>query len=364
MPSKLKSKSAATARVGLESDFNFSAWSGVLWGFVCAGIDQAAAALKEQVGAKRWEKGIVKDGAISEGDYFLPFKLVGNPWTNVVDVVVPGKTNLSEELVAAISRKLKTKAIFAVYESTAGVFLYVLYDQGKIVEILNWDGSEVSEVVKNVDAARDGFCFYSSLRSVLSRELTNKTVSKFFDSFLRSHGVFLVLESGSRRNGFVTFQPERLRSSEIERADYIGLLSEGELASVRKRNKADTELATIADKCNHEHFWAFKAREEYKDWKHMRPTRAACAQHEADYKKLLAKAKRIVANGVVPSEKLLNAAARNGNLELLEVLSRAAGNAVIPDSLLNLLKQSRPEEDEDVQRVLKHLEDKGCILTV
>ena len=350
-------------KAGLESDFNFSAWSGVIWGFVCAGIDKAASTLKDELGAKRWVEDVSRKGAVSVGDYFLPFKLAGNEWTNVVDVVVQGKKNLSEELLATVSKKLKTRTIFAVYESTAGVFLYALYDQGKIVEVLHWDGTAKSKVVKTPDAAREGFCFYSNLRTIRPGELTAENVTKFFDAFLKSQGAFLVLESGSSQNGVVTFSPERVGASEIERADYVGMLSESELAPAKNRNKADAELAGAVDKCNHAHFWAFKAREEYKDWKHMRPTRAACSEHEADYTKLLAKVKRIVAKGLVPSEKLLNSAARNGNIELLEVLSKAAGNDVVPDSLRNLAKQLKDEGGEDVQKVLAQLESKGTVLT-
>lgn len=364
MPRSTKSKQTAVeVKAGLESDFNFSACSGVLWGFVCAGIDKAASSLKDELGAKRWVKDVSRKGAVSAGDYFLPFKLAGNEWTNVVDVVVHGKKNLSEELLAAVSKKLRTRTIFAVYESTAGVFLYALYDQGKIVEVLHWDGAAKSKVVKTPDAAREGFCFYSKLRTIRPGELTVENVTKFFDSFLKSQGAFLVLESGRSQNGVVTFSPERVGATEIERADYIGILSDSELAPAKARNKADAELASVVDKCNRAHFWAFKAREEYKDWKHMRPTRAACLEHEADFTKLLAKVKRIVAQGIAPTEKLLNSAARNGNMELLEVLSKAAGFAGVPDSLRNLAKQSKDEEDEDLQKVLAHLESKGNVLT-
>lgn len=346
-PTKSK-QTAVEVKAGLESDFNFSAWSGVLWGFVCAGIDKAASSLKDELGAKRWVKDVSRKGAVSVGDYFLPFKLAGNAWTNVVDVVVHGKKNLSEELLAAVSKKLRTRTIFAVYESTAGVFLYALYDQGKIVEVLHWDGAAKSKVVKSPDAAREGFCFYSKLRTIRPGELTAENVTKFVDSFLKSQGAFLVLESGRSQNGVVTFSPERVCASEIERADYIGILSERELAPAKTRNKTDAELAGVVDKCNHAYFWAFKAREYYKDWKHMRPTRAACLEHEADYPKLLAQVKRIVAKGIVPSEKLLNSAARNGNIKLLEVLSKAAGNAGVPDSLRKLAKGEVDDEKESI----------------
>lgn len=327
----------------------------MVWGFVCSGIEQAAGALRDELGAKRWVKNIAGQKLESEGDHFVPFKIAGNDWTNLVDVLVSGKKSLSADLLKTLSKKLKTRTIFAGYESTAGIFLYVLCDNGKVVETLHWDGSDKSELVKNEEAARGGFTFYSNLREVRPGELTGKTVVGFFDAFLKAQRALLVLETGGSRKGQYSFKPHRLKTSEIERTDFIGILSESEMRTARDAKRLYSKLAEAIDECNGAHFWAFKARDEYKDWRHMRPTQAACVKHEARYRRLLSKVKKLIGENIKPQEGWLTSAAREGNEALVEVLSKAAGYPSVPESLRHAAGQAKEEENADVQRVLTYL---------
>lgn len=326
-------KTKTTQRSGLELRFNLTAYSGIVWGFIHAGVEQTANALRTEFGAKRWVKNICGKTLKSEGDYFTPYKIAGNEWTNLVDFLQVGEKHLSPTFVKALSKKLNKRTIFAVHENTSGVFLYELYDKGQIAESLHWGGAEKSRLVQSPGMVWEGFTFYSKLRKIKAAELTSKTVVRFFDSFLKSQGAYLVLETGSTRNGKFSFVPESLEPCDIERADYVGMLDEDEMRIQMESQKGKSTFAKAVDECLHAYFWAFKARDEYKGMSSLRPTLGVCAENERKFQTLLPKIKKLLAGDVDPDGKWLRAAVRNGNEPLLDLMLNSGYYSAVPDVL-------------------------------
>jgi hypothetical protein len=316
-------------RVGLDQPFNFVAWDKVAWCFVKANVEATASAIRDQVGAKQWIKNVGHNKELEvEGDYFVPFRVSGNAWTNFVGMLGFTESSTSPQLLRALSKWLKTQTIFAAYEGTSGIFGYRLYDRGLIQEVLHSDGTRKLTTLPRIrqPAPRGdfkppaGFCFYSRNRTLRRGELTYLNIPRFFDGFLKMHGVFMVLETGDVEDGRFTFAMHRLKPEHIERADFVGLLDADQSVALRKRNRALRAVQEAVDFCNEEHFWAYKARDEYKDWRSQRPTRAQCLEHEKHYKSALTKIGRMLRITVEPEERWLRSAARNGNRALVELL--------------------------------------------
>lgn len=285
----------ASERVGLDEPFNFGAWDKVAWCFVKADVETTAAAIRDQVGAKRWIKNVGGKGLEVAGDYFVPFRVSGNAWTNFVGMLSFTASGASPQLLRSLSRRLKTQTIFAAYEGTSGVFGYCLYDRGRIQEALHSDGTQKLTILPRIRQPKmrqdfrppAGFCFYSAHRALRRGELTYLDVSRFFNDFLKMHGVFMVLETGTVEDGRFTFTPHRLKPEEIERTDFVGLLNDAQVRAMRQLNRAQNAMHQIVDFCNREHFRAYKARDEYKDWRSQRPTFAQCREHEQQYRDAL-----------------------------------------------------------------------------
>lgn len=315
-------------RVDLDNPLEFAAWENVAWCFVQSGVEATAAAIRDQVGAKRWVKNVGTSELQAEGDYFLPFRVAGNAWTNFVGVLNDSRSGASPPLLMALSKKLKTRAIFAAYEGTSSVFGYRLYNRGRIEEVLHSDGSQKLRILSRIRqpgpgddfVPPTGFCFYSEIRTLSRGELNYGAVPKFFNDFLETHEAVLVPESGEVRNGLFTFTPQHLEPHEIERADFVSLLSEAQTLALRRVNQRLRVLHQAIEFCNSEYFWAYKARDEYKDWRSRRPTRAECDEHEKQYKSALKKIRGLLRTAIEPDEEWLRSAARNGNRPLVELL--------------------------------------------
>jgi hypothetical protein len=332
-----------------------SACSGIVWGFVHADVELTSNALRGEFAAKRWVRNIHGKILESEGDYFAPYKIVGNEWTNIVDFLKVGKRHLSTELLNTISKRLRTRTIFAVYERISGVLLYELCENGKVIERLHWDGSKASRVVQSLGMANAGFTFYSKLRKISAKELTSETVVRFFDSFLKSQGAFLVLETGAASDGKFSFHPEELELGDIERADYIGLLSECEVRSERVTQKRRIALAQTVHDCLGAHFWAFKAREEYKDDRSMRFTKAGDDSWRRCHQRLLRKTKSLLVGDFDPDGRWLILAARKGDEQLVTRMLASGYYSPHPKILEEAIDTANHNEHKAIAAIIQEI---------
>jgi hypothetical protein len=198
-----------------------------------------------------------------------------------------------------------------------------------------------------------GFCFYSQNRTLRRGELTYLDVPRFFNGFLKMHGVFMVLETGDVEDGRFTFTMHRLKPEHIERADFVGLLDAAQVVALRKRNKALKAVHEAVDFCNNEHFWAYKARDEYKDWRSQRPTRAQCQEHEKQYRSALTKIGRLLRTAVEPDEGWLRSAARNGNRALVELLLSSGFYAAQPSVVRSAAEHAAEHEQPEIADFLR-----------
>ena len=175
-------------RLGLDPKFKLLASSGLTWCFVLDGVGKTASALRKELGAKRWLKDVINKDIRVEGNYFAPFRVTGNNWTNLVGLLGTDEPGLSPELMMALSKRQKTRTIFAVYEDTSAVFLYVIFENGEPIEFLHWDGSPKPKILAKANSFFGGseskypagFCFYSRLRKLRAGELTGQVVEQFF----------------------------------------------------------------------------------------------------------------------------------------------------------------------------------------
>lgn len=322
-------------RFGLGEPFNFSAFDKLAWGFVLADVQSTGIALKSTLGAKRYLKDVGGKDIEVEGKFFVPFQVEDNAWTNLVGIVDVEKPSLSPDLIATLSKHLKTRAIFSTYEKVSGVFVYFLFDSGQVAEALHWDGSEKVKILPQfkrglVSKPPFGFYFYSKVRSFGTNELTSQNITAFFDAFLKSQSALLLLETADLGNGRFKFRPSRA----IKRADFVGVLSEEEVRLKRKLDQLRKRVSFAIDSCNSAYFFAYKAREEYKDWPSKRPTVSECRKHEAEYRMVMLRLKRLLRSPVEPDERWLMAAARNGNTPLIELLLTVGTYSDHPNLLL------------------------------
>jgi len=101
---------------------------------------------------------------------YIVYQLQGHLWT-IVDCY-HGRVRMVPDHAKALSKTLKTKAIFYGNSDTAGVTAYELFDNGKLLEHfeLNDDGVNFTSEIRHIDPPQDG-----------------PDVFTFVNEFLKSH---------------------------------------------------------------------------------------------------------------------------------------------------------------------------------
>ncbi len=316
---------------GLDSRFKLHSVGKVLWCFAQANIETTAKALQEKTKARRWMRDISGSCIKVAGNFFVPFQLHGNQWTNFVSVFSEDSHAASPRFMREMSKQLKTRTLFVAYEDTSSVLLYYLFENGKTLEVLRSDGSDKPQVLKSLSESESyelftfpsGFCFYSSARKLKRFELNARNTVQFLDQCLKTQGISLVFDPTSCCNHELRLESEGGRALGLERADFVGLLDETEVRVRLRDEELQRRCSAAIRLCNEAYFYAFKARVEYKDWASKRPTLAQCREHEADFRRLLGKLRTMLRRMGHPESWWLKQTSITGNLDLIDLFLKS-----------------------------------------
>jgi hypothetical protein len=140
---------------------------------VHAPVEPVAEAFKEIRKLKNWTRNANGQFIEVANPSYLVYQLRGHIWT-IVDCY-HGQARMVPDHAKALSKTLKTKAIFYGNSDTAGVTAYELFDNGKLLEHfeLGDDGVNFTSDLRNVDAPDD-----------------DTEVYDFVDEFFKSHNAF------------------------------------------------------------------------------------------------------------------------------------------------------------------------------
>jgi len=118
---------------------------------VLAPVEQVAEAFRKRRKAKTWAKNVGGKTVTVADPSFVVYRLKGHPWT-ILDCYHGRGTSLQPADAQALSKALKTKAIFYGNSDTAGVTLCDLFDKGKRLEHFEYDeGVEFESAIRDIE---------------------------------------------------------------------------------------------------------------------------------------------------------------------------------------------------------------------
>jgi hypothetical protein len=200
-------------RRGLQGPFEHDLSFFIL--MVRADIERVTDLFAEEMKAKHVRKAVPRAGLPDcevFGSAYFPFQGRGHAWTTVVHQL-DSEGIYRPALARRLSERLKTRAIFAGSQDTAGTIDYILYDSGKLAEVFHWGDLVKFRLLNPAEferAQQEGFLiqpygYYaaSRVRTLPVGEfeaLFTKKGEKFtqhveylIDGFLRSQDAFLAL---------------------------------------------------------------------------------------------------------------------------------------------------------------------------
>ena len=217
---------------------------------VDAPVEAVAKSFAGHVGAKTVQPDVHGQTVKLAANSFAVFRQVGQPWSVIMRL---SGSNPYEQLTTAAARELsatlKTRAMFVAVGDTSGVYQYLTFDKGKVVEIFDTgsaaEETDLDSVARQFAASYDvdprklpgfrigrGYAFGSSLRKLKPSDVKN--VVDFIDDHLKRENAFVpFFEPTDHRAGQrYELTVEGFGPDDIERLDYV---AGGAAAEKRKR---------------------------------------------------------------------------------------------------------------------------------
>ena len=193
---------------------------------VAAGIDATSKALADELKSERRECDIYGKKLKVSGSAYYPFQLRGHTGTTIVSAYDPEVFDTS--LAKRLSSRLKAKAVGYVFEDTACSTTCQLFDSGELVEVIHHDfesGTAKAKMLTPAEFAqlikkgfRDGFYFYSKVRTVKAGAITQDSLEDAIADFFRAQDALLFFQT-SEKGG--TFTLDAGDATDVLRADMV-----------------------------------------------------------------------------------------------------------------------------------------------
>jgi hypothetical protein len=142
---------------------------------VRAGVEEVAAEFAKLKKLKTWVKDFCGKEVTVKSPCYLVYRLEGHTWT-IVEPYQSGNEYPEQADAKALSKALKTTAIFYGNSDTGGATAYDLFDRGKRLE--------------HFESTDEGLEFESSVRDVLAPE-DGPEIYPFVDAFIRQQDAFV-----------------------------------------------------------------------------------------------------------------------------------------------------------------------------
>jgi ankyrin repeat protein len=210
---------------------------------VAAPVADVSKAFAERIGAKTRRENVLGDEVKLTQRCYAVWKLIDSPWTNVMKLHCRDfKHWPSAADAAALSKSLKTRALYVANSDTGGVTQYALFESGKAVEVFDYGSSgdadnakaaterfakyygiDMSAIPGGVQAA-EGKAFASSQRTVDVRKITNDL--DFVNDYVKQQDAFIPFGSEisfGEAGEMMELTLEDLGPDDVERLDYVAV---------------------------------------------------------------------------------------------------------------------------------------------
>ena len=208
---------------------------------VAAPVADVSAAFAARIGAKTRRENVLGEEVKLTQRCYAVWKLIDSPWTNVMKLHCRDFKHWPNAAdAAALSKSLKTRAIYVGNSDTGGVTQYALYENGKAVEVFDygssgdadtpkaaaerfakWYGIDASTIPGGVQAAQ-GKAFASAQRTVDVKRIKNDL--DFVNDFVTQQDALVLFgsEIGFGEAGeMMELTLEDVGEGDIERLDFI-----------------------------------------------------------------------------------------------------------------------------------------------
>jgi ankyrin repeat protein len=208
---------------------------------IAADVDAVAAAFTSLIGAGVWEKNALGKKVKLTSRCYALWKIAGRPWTSVTKLCCNDyKYWPSISQAAALSKRLKTRALFVANSDTAGVTQYLLFDQGALVELLDYgtavDNASAPSVIRQFDSVygvdlsklrelsvKKGLVFGSSARKLDLSKI--KSDLDYVNEYVAGQDayIFFGIDDWGKPGERVELTLEGLGPDDVERLDYVAV---------------------------------------------------------------------------------------------------------------------------------------------
>ena len=119
---------------------------------VAAPVADVSKAFATRIGAKKRKENVLGEDVKLTGRCYVVWKLLDSPWTNVMKVRCANFKHWPDVAdAAALSKSLKTRALYVANSDTGGCTRYALFDHGEPVEVFDYssgaDGTDAASAV-------------------------------------------------------------------------------------------------------------------------------------------------------------------------------------------------------------------------
>jgi ankyrin repeat protein len=213
-------------------------------------VEAVAGAFKQHVGAKTWEQDVLGRAVTLSEASFAVFRLAGQPWSIIMQLSgINPYEHLKTATAQALSKSLKTRAMLISFGDASGIYKYVTFHDGEVVEIFDTGSvandmnreSIVAQFRKWYDVDLDAFpnvqiapgcVFASTLRTLKLAAVKNALT--FIADHLAAENAFAPFygDATGARGQRYELTLEGFGPDDIERLDYV---ADGAATGKRKR---------------------------------------------------------------------------------------------------------------------------------
>jgi hypothetical protein len=182
-----------------------------------APVNKVAQAFRSAFNVEVWHKNVLCKEVTIVDPSFLIFQLSGHKWTNVLGLSTDSFYWFKPDKANRLSKTLEGPVIYFGVSDTAEAVAYSLFDNGKLVEELDF-----SEVVFSDLGDTKGHKFVSKLRKTKANEIKN--VEAFVDDFFRDQDALVppVGRSSYNIGEKVVIDIAGLDPEDVARMDFVG----------------------------------------------------------------------------------------------------------------------------------------------
>jgi len=208
---------------------------------VAAEVEAVAAAFAKLIGAGVWQKNALGKQVKLTSRCYAMWKIAGRPWTAVTRLCCEEYKHWPAiSQAAALSKTLKTRALFVANSDTAGVTQYLMFNQGELVELLDYgtapDQASTQSVIKQFNtvygvdlsklpglAVKQGLVFGTSTRKVDVSKIKNDL--EYVNHYVAGQDayIFFATDGWGEPGQRVQLNLEGLGPDDIERLDYVAV---------------------------------------------------------------------------------------------------------------------------------------------